>query len=67
MANFADDDHALMTGMLAGLMLKSGIPAVVERDDQGDYVPRIRIRLDVGHARPMDLVVEVKAASPDER
>jgi hypothetical protein len=67
MANFQDDDHALMTGMLAGLMMKGGLPAVVERDDQGDYLPRIRIRLDVGHARPMDLVVEVKAASPDER
>ena len=66
MANFQDDDHALMTGMLAGLLMKSGIPAVVERDDAGDYLPRIRIRMDIGHARPMDVVMEIKAVASDE-
>lgn len=67
MANFQDWDHALMTGMLAGLMVKGGIPCIVERDDNGDYVPRIRVRMDVGHARPMDLVVTVQPAASDER
>ena len=67
MANFTNDDHALVTGMLAGLMMKGGIPCVVERDDQGDYLPRIRVRMDVGHARPMDVVMIVQAVADDER
>lgn len=59
--NFENDDHALVTGMLIGLLMKAGIPAYPVVDDKGDYLPRLRLRLDVGHARPVDVELEVKA------
>ena len=60
MANFVNDDHALVTGMLLGLLLKSGIPAYPGMDEDGNYTSVIRIRLDIGHAKPVDVELEVK-------
>lgn len=60
MSHFASDDHALVTGVLAGLLIKSGIPAYPQMDEEGNYTPVIHIRLDVGHARPIDVELEVR-------
>lgn len=65
-ANFANDDHALVTGILIGLLMKSGIPATPVRDERGDYIPRIRVRIDTGHSRLVDVELEVRAVADDE-
>jgi hypothetical protein len=58
--NFANDDHALMTGFLIGALQRAGIPAYPTMDDAGNYIPTVRLRLDVGHPKPVDLEIEVK-------
>ena len=63
--NFVNEDQAVVTGMMVGLLMKSGIPAYPAVDDEGNYLPRIRLRLDIGHARPMDVELEVRAVSPE--
>ena len=61
MTNFANFDHALVTGMMLGVLMKAGIPAYPIADDRGDYMPVLRLRLDIGHARPVDIELEVRA------
>jgi hypothetical protein len=56
-----DADLAFVAGMVLGIMKKSGIPAYPVVDEEGNYTPRIRIRVDMGHAQPTDVELEVKA------
>ena len=57
--HFQDDDHALRTGMLLGLLMKSGIPAYPEMDDDGNYTPRIQITAAIGPNEPVRVTIEV--------
>jgi hypothetical protein len=57
--NFIDDDHALTTGVVLGLLSKAGIPAYMVMDDDGNYTPQIRIQIDVGHDQLISLTIEV--------
>jgi hypothetical protein len=66
MAHFLNDDHALVTGMFLGMLMKVGIPAYPLMDDEGNYMPTIRMRLDIGHSKPVDVLVEVKGIPRDE-
>ena len=60
MGNFASDQQALRTGFVLGALAKAGIPAYPETDDDGDYIPAIHVRIDVGDPEPIDVVLEVR-------
>jgi hypothetical protein len=56
-----DADLAFVAGMVLGIIKKAGIPAYPVVDEEGNYTSRIRIRVDMGHAQPTDVELEVKA------
>jgi hypothetical protein len=41
--NFHDARHALMAGVLLGLLTQAGIQATAETDDEGDYMNLITV------------------------
>jgi hypothetical protein len=65
MSNFTSDDQAVVTGLLTGMLMKSGIQAYPAMDDEGNYIPVIRLRLDLGHARLMTVELEVRAVEEE--
>ncbi len=56
--NFENDDQALKTGMLIGLLMKHGIPHRVETNAAG-YTPVVWITLEEGRAELSALQVAV--------
>jgi hypothetical protein len=42
--NFADDVHALVGGMLWGLLMRHGVDVSPVRDEDGDYTPQYEIK-----------------------
>jgi hypothetical protein len=66
MGNFVDNDHALVTGFVVGTLMRAGISAYPVVDNNGDYIPVIRMRLDVGDTQPRDVILEVRAAPKPE-
>lgn len=44
--NFADDNHALSAGYLLGVLIRSGVTAWPEVDDDNDYTPVMVIEVD---------------------
>jgi hypothetical protein len=58
-SNFQSDFHALKCGMVIGALMKAGIPAYPETDDNGDYTNIIHMRLDMGDPQPVDVDIEV--------
>jgi len=59
-AHFSSDVHAMATGMLLAYLLKADVQAYPIMDDEGNYTPVIRIRLDMGHVELTDIEIEVK-------
>ena len=57
--HFQDDDHALRTGMLLGFLMRAGIPAYPEMDDDGNYTSRIQITAAIGPNEPVRIAIEV--------
>lgn len=45
LGHFADETHALRTGLLIGTLMKAGIHIRPETDDDGNYLSRIAIEL----------------------
>ena len=43
--HFADDNHALRVGMLAGALMKAGITVKLQTDDAGNYTSRMVLEL----------------------
>ena len=43
-SNFDSDNHALISGMVMGLLLEAGVDVVPEMDADGDHTPRMTIR-----------------------
>lgn len=43
MSHFEDNNHAIHTGMLMGLLSKKGIAGKPTVDERGDYTPVIQI------------------------
>lgn len=63
--NFANDSHALRTGMLLGLLLKSGITVWPGTDDEGNYTDTITVVLD--NTLPLFTTkVEVRVLPPSD-
>ena len=60
MGNFVDDDHALLTGIVLGMLLKAGLPVYMSVDEHQDYAPVLHLRLDMGDPEPLDVLIEVK-------
>jgi hypothetical protein len=58
--HFADDDHALQTGYLAGTLAKAGITCSIERDEIGNYKPFLHPMLvEPGELEPIRVAVAV--------
>ena len=61
MGNFADEQHALVAGVLWGTLVKAGIRAVPELDDEDNYLPILVIRLPEGPGVDQEVRVLVLA------
>lgn len=44
--HFADPNHALNAGMMWGLLMRQGLDALPEVDDDGDYTDVIKIEFE---------------------
>ena len=42
---FANDRHALMTGMVVGMLMKAGITVRPETDGEGNYLPELVVEV----------------------
>lgn len=64
---FADDDHALHQGFLAGTLMKAGIAFNFVKDEFGNYKPYLEIVIpseDVG-LPPTRVTIKVLPGGPD--
>ena len=57
--NFDDYDHALKVGMVIGALMKAGIMAYPETDEDGDYTAVVSMRIDMGDPQPIDVQIKV--------
>jgi len=63
--HFVDDDHALVTGFLAGMFLKTGLKCNIIMDSEGNYTPFMEIMvLEPGEVQPIRATIQVMAAPP---
>lgn len=60
MSNFANEDHAMLTGVVLGTLLKSGISALPVWDNEGFHTPCIRILIEAGHLEPLEVLIEIR-------
>ena len=58
---FASDSHSLQAGMFYGLLMKAGIRAFVEVDDDNNYMNEVVVYLDPDDA---DLKVKITVLPP---
>lgn len=61
--HFEDDEHAIVTGYLLGMLMKAGITAYPTTNEDGSAAPIIRLSVDLGHSQPMDVELEVTVRS----
>ena len=59
MENFDGFDHALKAGMVIGALMKAGIMAYPDVDDEGNYLDTISMRIDMGDPQPVDVRIKV--------
>ena len=59
--HFTDDQHALLTGMLIGQLIKAGFVVMPQLDDEDNFTPFIAIRIDPDVV--LDVLIEVKGLS----
>ena len=61
MTNFKDSEHAFLTGLLSGQLIKAGFVVMPQLDDEDNYTPFIAVRVDDDVA--LDVLIEVKGRS----
>jgi hypothetical protein len=60
MAHFQDDFHALRCGFLYGILMRAGVPFTPDKDDDGNYLPTLTIRIpDEKGLPPIEIRVQV--------
>jgi hypothetical protein len=57
---FADEDHALITGILAGTLMRAGVDFNIVRDTLGNYKPFIEVVIrEEGEIEPVRVTIQV--------